>query len=184
MKSLKEAGQEHLNWRQPRTTHQFFELKSKEDLFGTLLFPKSVGSLAEAETADGKWTFKRIGFFSTKISIRKSGEENDLAIFKPNLTASSGALDFAYGKKYQWHSSNFWGTRFEFKDEKGETILTFLSGIEDPKLKDWFKTQARIEISGDKTDLPELPIMVLLGWYLIIVLQMDSSAGAVVAATT
>jgi len=184
MKSLKEAGKEHLNWTQPKTTQQFFELKGNDDLFGTLLFPKSVGSLAEAETVEGKWTFKRIGFFTTKISVRKFGEEKDLAIFKPNLTASSGDLDFSGGKKYQWHASNFWGTRFEFKDEKGEVVLTFRSGIEDPKLKDWFKTQARVEIAEDKINVTELPIMVLLGWYLIIVLQMDSSTGAVVAAAT
>lgn len=184
MKSLNEAEQEHLNWTQPKATHQLFELKSKDDLFGTLKFPKSVGSLAEAETLQGKWTFKRVGFFTTKITVRKTGEENDLAVFKPNLMASSGSLEFSDGKKFQWQAANFWQTKFEFSETDGETIVTFRSGTEDHKLKDWFKTQARVEISEQKTDLPELSIMVLLGWYLIIVLQMDSSTGAVVAATT
>ena len=181
MKSLKEAVQDHLNWTQPKTTHQIFELGFKDDLYGSLVFPKSVGSLAEAETHDGKWTFKRVGFFTTRITVRKSGEENDLAIFRPNLMASSGVLEFPDGKKFQWQAANFWETKFEFKDNDGETIVTFRSGMEEPKLKNWFKTQARVEISELKNNLPELSIMVLLGWYLIIVLQMDSSAGAVVA---
>jgi hypothetical protein len=184
MKSLKEAGQEHLNWMQPKTTHQLFELKFNDDLYGTLLFPKSVGSLAEAETLDGKWSFKRVGFFTTRITVRKMGEENDIASFKPNMMASSGVLEFADGKKFQWHAANFWETKFEFKDANGETVVTFRSGIEEPKLKDWFKTQARVEIPEHKNNLPELSIMVLLGWYLIIVLQMDSSTGAVVAAAS
>lgn len=184
MKSLKEAGQEHLSWTQPKTTHQLFELKFNDDLFGTLLFPKSVGSFAEAETLEGKWTFKRVGFFSTRITVRKSGDENDIAIFKPNLMASSGVLEFSNGKKFQWHAANFWETKFEFKDAKEEIVVTFRSGIEEPKLKDWFKTQARVEIPEQINDFTELSIMVLLGWYLIVAFQMDSSAGAVVAAAS
>jgi hypothetical protein len=54
--------------------------------------------------------------------------------------------------------------------------------VDDAKLKDWFKTQARVEIPEKKKELKELSLLVLLGWYLIIVLQMDSSSGAVVAA--
>ena len=184
MKSLKEISNEHLNWIQPKATQQLFELHIKDDLFGTLLFPKSVGSLAEAETFDGKWTFKRVGFFTTRITIRNTGEENDIAVFKPNLMASSGILEFNNGKKYQWHSSNFWATKFEFKDSEGESVVVFRSGVEEPKLKDWFKTQARVEFPDHKKNLDELSILVLLGWYLIIVLQMDSSTGAVVAATS
>ncbi|MFA7228234.1 MAG: hypothetical protein WC061_04300 [Melioribacteraceae bacterium] len=184
MKSLREKKGEHLSWRQPKATHQMFELKSGNELFGRLLFPKSVGSLAEAETSEGKWTFKRVGFFSTRITVRKAGSEDDMAIFKPNLMATSGTLEFSSGKKFQWHAANFWETRFEFKDAEGETVVTFLSGADDHKFKDWFKTQARVEIAENRLDLEEFPVMVLLGWYLIIVLQMDTSAGAVVTMTS
>lgn len=181
MKSLKETTGEHLNWTQPKATHQSFELRSHKDLYGSLIFPKSVGSLAEAETLEGKWTFKRVGFFSTHITVRKSGEEKDIAIFKPNLMASTGVLEFSGGKNFQWHAANFWETKFEFKNANGEVVVTFRSGIEEPKLKDWFKTQARVEIPEQINDLAELSIMILLGWYLIVAFQMDSSAGAVVA---
>jgi len=182
MKSIKEISNEHLTWIQPKAMHQFFELQLKDDLYGTLSFPKSVGSLAEAETSDGKWTFKRVGFFNTKITIRNYGEENDIAVFKPNLMATSGKLEFADGKYFTWNPSNFWQTKLEFKDESGAIIVGFRSGVDDAKLKDWFKTQARVEIPEKKKELKELSLLVLLGWYLIIVLQMDSSSGAVVAA--
>jgi hypothetical protein len=184
MKPIKHLTNEQLCFIQPKTTNQFYELRSQDEVFGTLNFPKSHGSLAEAESSDGKWTLKRVGFFHTKLTIRKSGEENDLAIFKPNIMATNGSLEFVDGKRFQWVSSNFWSTKFEFKNEAGETLVTFRSGIEDPKLKDWFKTQARVEISTGKEMLEEISILILLGWYLIIVLQMDSAAGAVVAAAT
>ena len=184
MESIKNFSNEQLNLIQPKATHQYFELRTQTDLYGTLNFPKSAGSFAEAESADGKWTLKRVGFFHTKITVRNSGEENDIAVFTPNMMVSSGSLMFADGKKFQWHSSNFWATKFEFKDETGETIVTFRSGVEEPKLKDWFKTQARVEISCTEQNPREISLLALLGWYLIIVLQMDTATGAVVAAAT
>jgi hypothetical protein len=184
MKSVKDISNEQLNWIQPKTTQQLFELRTPSDLCATLNFPKAFGSLAEAESEDGKWTLKRVGFFHTKITIRNVGEENDYAVFKPNIMATSGILEFANGKKFLWQSSNFWATKFEFKEESGQTVVTIKSGIDDPKLKDWFKTHARVEIQSDKESSRDISLLILLGWYLIIVLQMDSATGAVVAAAT
>ena len=174
----------HLLWTQPKTIHQFYELRLNEELYGTLNFPKLTGSLAEVETFDGKWSFKRIGIFHTKITVREFGNDNDLAVFKPNLMASSGSLEFANGKTFTWEAANFWATRFEFKDNVGNLLVTFRAGVDDPKLKDWFKTQARVEITEQAKDFPELSVIILLGWYLIIILHMDSSTSAVMAAAT
>ena len=184
MDFIKNIKDEQLNWIQPKATHQFYELRSDSGLYGNVNFPKSVGSLAEAESADGRWTFKRIGFFHTRITVRVAGRETDIAVLKPNLMASSGTLEFSGGKTFLWHASNFWATKFEFTDPAGEVIVTFRSGVDEPKFKDWFKTQARLEIPDNKKDLPELSLIALLGWYLIVVLQMDSSAGAVVSVTS
>jgi hypothetical protein len=98
--------------------------------------------------------------------------------------ASSGSLEFANGKTFTWEAANFWATRFEFKDNAGNLLVTFRAGVEDPKLKDWFKTQARVEITEQAKDFPELSVIILLGWYLIIILHMDSSTSAVMAAAT
>jgi hypothetical protein len=184
MNPMNTVANEELNFIQPKATQQYYELRTKDKVYGTLNFPKLSGSLAEAESSSGKWTFKRVGFFQTKITIRNYGEENDIAVFKPNMMSTTGLLEMTNGKKFQWESSNFWATRLEFKNEKGETLVSFRSGVEDPKLKDWFKTQARIEISTGNENLEELSLLILLGWYLIIVLQMDSATSAVVAAAT
>jgi len=41
-----------------------------------------------------------------------------------------------------------------------------------------FKTQARVEIDLRGRALPELPLLVLLGWYLIVLQQEDAAAAA------
>lgn len=184
MESLKNAFDKNLTWIQPKAMLQYFELRSHNDLYGSVNFPKAIGSLAEAEASDGKWTFKRVGFFNTKITVRKHGEEKDIAVFKPNLMATSGTLQFDNGKIFHWSTSNFWASKFEINDSNNETIVAFKSGVEDQKLTDWFKTQARVEISKEKINVEELSILILIGWYLIIVLQMDSSTSAVFAATS
>jgi hypothetical protein len=184
MKSLNETVDKNLSWIQPKALNLLYELRTEDELFGTLTFPKTFGSLAKAETADGKWTLKRVGYFNTRITIRKFGQENDIAVFKPNIMATTGIVHFANENSYQWSTSNFWNTKFEFKDKNGTAVVMFNSGINEPRLKDWFKTQARVEILDDKHNIEELATLIMLGWYLIIVLQMDSSAGAVVSAAT
>lgn len=184
MKPLKTISTEYPSWIQPKTIQQIYELRTKDDLYGTLIFPKTFGSLAEAESSEGKWTFKRVGFFNTRITVRELGAENDIAVFKPKWTGNAGIVEMANGKIYNWQSSNFWSTKVDFIDANGNAVVTFRSGVDEPKLKDWFKTQARVEVSEFGRDLPELSILVMLGWYLIVVLNMDSSAGAVVAAAS
>jgi hypothetical protein len=182
MKSIKEIANEHLTWFQPKAIHQFYELRSETDLFGTVNFPKSFGSFAEAESTEGKWTFKRIGFFQIKITIRKAGSEKDLAVFKPKWTGYAGSIEFADGKVYHWQSSNFFATKFDLHDSSGKVLFSFRHGVDDQKLTDWFKTQARVEVNETAKNLPETGMLILFCWYLIVVLQMESSAGAVASA--
>jgi hypothetical protein len=179
MKSIKEFADEHLTWFQPKAIHQFYELRSEKELYGTVNFPKSFGSLAEAESADGKWTFKRIGFFQIKITIREAGSENDLAVFKPKWTGYAGSVEFADGKIFHWQSSNFFATKFDLHDSNGNALFSFRHGVDEQKLKDWFKTQARVEIYEPSKNIPETSMLILFCWYLIVVLQMESSTGAV-----
>jgi hypothetical protein len=182
MKPIIEAEHDNLTWFQPKAMHQFYELRSENDLFGTVNFPKTFGSFAEAESADGKWTFKRIGFFQIKITIRKAGSDTDLAVFKPKWTGYAGSIEFADGKEFHWQSSNFFASKFELHDSNGTVLFSFRHGVDDPKLKDWFKSQARVEINETAKQFPETSLLVLFCWYLIVVLQMESSAGAVAAA--
>ena len=64
MKNVRDfAGSDDLTWTQPKALKQAFELRAGEDVVGTLEFRNSFGSFATGESADGRWTFKRQGFF-------------------------------------------------------------------------------------------------------------------------
>jgi hypothetical protein len=80
MKRLAELMGRELKWTQPGAFKMNYELLAGDELAATLRFRSSFGSLATAESADGCWTFKRAGFFQTRVTIRVCGEEADIAV--------------------------------------------------------------------------------------------------------
>jgi len=168
-------------WSQPKALERTYELRDDSRLFGTLSFLKPLGSLAEASLAAGDWTFKRVGFFRPRVTVRRRGQEEDVAVYQPKGWGAEGELQFAAGRSYQWTSANFWATRFNFVDGAGRTVVAFKPGAEDSKWSDFFKFQALVEIDPSAARLEDLPLLVSLGWYLMILHHQDTaSAGAVV----
>jgi len=95
---------------------------------------------------------------------------------------SEGELQFAGGHIYAWKSANFWATKFNFVNRAGRTAVAFRPGAEESKWSDVFKFQALVEIDPSASHLEELPLLLALGWYLMILHHEDAaSAGAVVA---
>jgi len=182
MEPLNTAPGNRLHWSQPKALQRIFELRDRDRLVGTLSFVKAFGSLAEASMAAGDWTFKRVGYFRPRVTVRRRGQEMDLAVFEPKGWRSEGELQFAGGRIYAWKLANFWATKFSFVDSAGKTLVAFKPGTEESKWSDLLKFQALVEIDPSASRLEELPLLVSVGWYLMILHHEDaSSSGAVVA---
>ena len=173
MKIVELIGQE-LGWVQPRALKMEYELRIGDMVAATLHFRSSFGSFATATSTEGSWTFKRIGFWQTRATIRASGAETDLAFFRNISWSGGGTLEFPDGRKYP-ANTNFWATQYEFKTEAGESLIRY------KKIAAMLHLTCQVEISELARNVAELPWMVSLGWYLTVMMQMDSAA--VVAAT-
>ncbi len=57
----------------------------------------------------------------------------------------------------------------------------FKPGVDNAKIIDLFKFQARVEVTDESIQVDEVPMLVLLGWYLMI-LQMEDATSASAAA--
>ncbi|HEX9018384.1 MAG TPA: hypothetical protein VF806_04325 [Anaerolineaceae bacterium] len=182
MDSIVQAIPLHPQWMQPKMFENRYELRSGDQVFATLMFPKAFGSLAMAATSDGQWTFKRVGFFNIRMSIRVEGQETDLAIYHPRWTGTQGTLNFTGGVSYVWKVANFWATEFVWEDASGNNLMTFRPGVEDANLDDLFKIQARVEFQPDSSRIKDISLLAVFGWYLMILKQQDD-AGAVAATT-
>jgi len=159
-----------LDWRRPALLKPEYELTSGETLVATISFRSIWGTFATAQSADGCWTFKRMGFWQTRATIRPCESEEEIATFKNNTWSDGGTLLFPDGRRYP-ANTNFWQTQYEFKTEMGESLIHFRN-------RGLFGSSADVTILPAAQELPELPWVVMLGGYLIVMMQSDSAAVA------
>lgn len=163
-----------LKWVQPSTWKMEYELRAGDEILATLRFRSSFGSFATAESEDGCWTFKRIGFWQTRVTIRSCGSDTDIAVFKNNTWSGGGTLELPDGREFP-ATTNLWQTNLQFKTDAGETLVQFRSG-------GLAHLSATVEISSDAAGVRELPLLVMFGWYLSVMMYMDASAAGTLAA--
>jgi len=180
MDRISALGEQGLAWLQPKTLEHYFELQAGPAQLATLAFHSAWGTLATAETADGTWTFKRVGFLNPRVTVRAAGSPDNLAVYQPKFWGD-GTLTFADGATFRWQPTNFWATEWAFTGTGDTPLVRFKSGAEKSKLSDILKTQALMELEPDESIRPYVPLLVALGMYLIILHQQD--AAGVVAAT-
>jgi hypothetical protein len=173
------AGQD-LEWLQPKALERRYELQAGPAQLAALTFKSAWGTLATAETADGTWTFKRVGFLNPRVTVRAAGSPDDLAVYQPKFWGD-GTVTFADGVAFRWQPANFWATEWTFSWAGDVRIVRFKSGVDKAKLSDLFKTQAMVELEPDEWIQPFVPLLTALGMYLIVLHQHD--AAGVVAAT-
>jgi len=175
VKKIAEVIGRELEWVQPSAWKMEYELRAGDELIATLRFRSLFGSFATAESADGCWTFKRVGFWQTRVTIRGCGSETDSATFKNNTWSGGGTLDLPDGRKIL-ANTNLWQTNFELRTEAGAALVRY-------KIGGVVHLSAKVEIQPDIAGIPELPWLVMFAWYLAVMMHMDtaSSAGVVAA---
>ena len=156
-----------LDWRQPSSFTRSFELHSGDSVLARLEWLKTLGTLAGAETADGKWTFKRTGFLTSVVTARAAGTESDIAFYEPNWSGSKGRLRIG-GETLVLKSANFWSTQWVVLS--GETPLLELSshGV--------FKAGAEVVVSEAARQRADLPLLLCFVWYILLLHMQDSSS--------
>jgi len=171
MKSIHTLVGRELKWVQPHALKMEYELQDSGEVVATLRFRSSLGSFATAECADGCWTFKRIGFWHTRATVRVCGADYDVAVFRNKTWENGGTLELANGRRYP-ASTNFWKTEYEFTTEADESLVRYRSigGV--------VHLSSMVEIQPAAASLKELPWLVILGWYLTVMMHMDAAAAA------
>ena len=174
MSSLRDAVGQELIWSQPSRMHQAFELRAGDSSLGSLEFER--GTLANGAVEDQRWTFKREGFWHPQVTVRKPGSDDNVAVFKPRW-AGGGTLQLRQGRELRFAAANFWHSQWDWVDGDQPLVL-FKShaGL--------LKTEGEVEIESSALPSAETPLLVVLGWYLLILFGRDAaaaSAGSTVA---
>jgi hypothetical protein len=175
MREIDRIDGDDLKWSQPSSLKKEFELRRGNDVVATLKFRSSFGTFATAASGHASWTFKRVGFWQSKASIRASDSSTDLAVFKDKTWGHGGTLEFSDGAKFK-ATTNFWSTKLDFLTEGDEPLVSFKYG-------GVFRRSAEVEFSDLAKGNSHVPLLVLFGWYLVILFDSDNATLAAAAAT-
>ncbi len=165
MKAIHEVDGAGLQWEVSCANKRAFELREGAETVASLTFQKSWGTLAIGETADGQWTFKRVGFLPPTITMRAAGSDENLAEFRPDRIGSSAEVEFASGSRFQWCHDKEQGHKWTMASADGAPLLHF-------KAHTWiYGEPIQLEIEAAARELPELTLLVLLGEYFLMLLS-------------
>ena len=92
MRHIAEVNGQELAWTQRSYCQGEYELRAGDDAVATLRWRG--GSLAVAETSDGRWSFERPGYRRSWVSVRTAGTGTEIAVFSSYRTGS-GTLELA-----------------------------------------------------------------------------------------
>ena len=176
MRKIIELVDQPIEWVQPRALKMHYELRASDELVATLRFRSSFGSFATGESADGCWTFKRVGFWQTRVTVRLCGGHTDIASFKNNTWSGGGTLELCDRRVFR-ATTNLWQTKLEFQNESNKTLIQF-------KSSGLLHQSAKVEIQPSGVRTPELPFIMMLGWYLIVMMSGDSAIVGSIAASS
>jgi hypothetical protein len=168
---FEQAVGHELEWRQPDACRRVHQLTLDGREVGSLRFETSLGSRATGECGPSKWTFKRTGFLSPRVSVREAGSDSDIAIFTPSWTGS-GWVAFSAGRRYHLRPTNFWATEWAFETADGTPAII----VRGPH--GLFKQGGYATVAQTVAGLPEAPVLLLLIWYLRVLMNEDASAVA------
>ncbi len=146
-----------------------YELKQSGEVVGALRHPGILSSNFVAETPEGRWTFRRSGFYGTGAEIVDSVSEKPIATFK-SAWGGRGILTFADGQAFHLECKGWWHPVWSVLAESGELIL-------------------RIHTREKTVDLPtatavaesRLSLLIMFAWYRVLQAQEDASAAAMIA---
>ena len=168
------ALDEELRWRQPEASKWRYILTREGDPapLASLEWRSAWGTFATAMAHGEEWTFKRTGFRHPRVTVRRAGSEDDLAVFETNWQGG-GTLTLPGGATFTWKAANMWYNRWSWLDARGVDVMHLVNK------QGFVRQEATVEIAAG-TRLPERDLLLTLGWYLLILTTQD--AGAVAAA--
>jgi hypothetical protein len=158
-----------LEWRQPGAFSRTYELKSVDSLLARLEFKKTFGTLAVAESAAGRWTFKRCGFLTPVVTARVEGSDADIASYTPNFTSTRGTLRLASGETLDLKTTNFWGSEWALFDANRQQLVRFHN-------KGMIHHGADVDVSPAAGSRSDLDLLLTISWYILVMHMQDAAA--------
>lgn len=173
MQPMSQAAGRELRWAQPHFGRRWWELRALDahgktidgdaGLFAMLGWKRRFHRVADIETADGAWRLSRPRLVSRDIRIEKTDEPGRVVTVRwTGLAWSRTAhIRLADDRAYKFWPSHFWSAEYAIAPEDSdEPLITFRRHFRP------FRTENDVQIAASAARLPDLALLVSLGWYM------------------
>jgi len=146
-----------------------FTLAAGETPIAELRWARHGGSLASAQMSNETWTLKRGGFLNPHVTVRRAGEESNLARITAHL--SSHRIEVRGGRVYRFHRSGFFVPAWTISTESGQEILHIEPVRQGRKLEG-----GAVVSTPEGTRIPDMLLLAVAGWYFIVLAWFEDEA--------
>lgn len=153
-----------LVWYQPRQVLQIFELRSMNEYYATLLINRQKHSIrpvttATAVSAREGWSFRHTNEILPNITVSSLGSLLPFGTFI-FWNYTQGMFCLSNETRYYWEQSQ---NIFAWSYLNNQQNIVLFHEIEIPSRKG-----AEVSIPSDSWNLPDLLVLTLFGWFLIL----------------
>jgi len=156
-----------LRWIRTRDRPVAFSLLSGETTVATLEWAQHGGSLATLRTASGEWTLKRGGFLNPHVTVRAG----DTTTARLSVHLNYHQIDVVGGPTYRFHRAGVLVPAWQVTTPGGKELLHMEPAREGRHLR-----AGAVVIAPDALDLSELPVLIALSWYFIVLAWFEDEA--------
>jgi hypothetical protein len=182
MRALHEVSGDELLWVKLKGLRPQFELHAGETIVATLAWTK--GSRAVGQWAGGQYHFSRDGWLRPRVLVwSASGSDSGAAsgvASQPEreepmatFTYRNGTLTFPDGRTSTWKKPKRWTNERIWVDSIAAELARFHPA--------GWRSPVAVTIQPAAAALPELPLLLLLGEYLIVTAARDAEAATTAA---
>ena len=169
MKAISEYFGLRIWFKQPSVFKRFHELRTGEELIGTLHQKGFFGMSWEVSILNKNWEIYKPSFWRTVLEIREAGYEMPLANFQRDGFRSKGTLTLPKGESFTIAPHLFKGF-CEITNEHGEIIVRI-------KLKTALGDKAEVLLEKRSETIDKYPWILMLA-YIIAIEQKHQAAHA------
>jgi hypothetical protein len=162
------SGQE-LHWVKPKWSKLQFELRAGETAVATLTW--TGGARALGQWAGGQYQFSRQGWFRRRTFIHTPTGPTDEPVALFTHRGNSGALVFPTGRTFRWQRPTRWTAERVWVVDNAPTALVRCRPAR-------WRSPGVVMIQPAAASLPELPLLLLLGQYLMVQAAQEAAASA------
>jgi hypothetical protein len=163
-RSLRDSLYGDLVWHRPHALRRDLVLESGSERLALLRWEKIFSMEAVAICADGRWRMGRhyIAPLRAQVAVRDAATDAVLATFTREWHGP-GEVRFADGAVYRWRRSGFWRPLWFWSSDQSEQIVAYRSVL-------GFTRRFEMEVDSGASRVNELPVLVVLGAYLMALL--------------